>query len=97
MATKQAHSSAVSRSRATTPSRSTHGGTHARPTHARPRPEPVPNPMPTKHVAPPRPVLVTPEHARVVMEVYIAADRSAETNLPVTLPLPKTKTVRAVA
>jgi len=44
-----------------------------------------------------RPVLVTPEHARMVMEVYIAADRSAETNLPVTLPLPKTKTVRAVA
>ena len=34
-----------------------------------------------------RPVLVTPEHARMVMEVYIAADRSAETNLPVSLPL----------
>ena len=34
-----------------------------------------------------RPVLVTPEHARMVMEVYIAADRSAETNLPVALPL----------
>ena len=60
MATKQAHSSAVSRSRATTPARSTHGGTHARPAHVRPRAEPVPNPMPTKHVAPPRPVLVTP-------------------------------------
>src|ERR1700741_954526 len=60
VATKQAHSTAVSRSRATTPARSTHGGTHARPAHARPRPEPVPNPMPTKHVAPPRPVLVTP-------------------------------------
>src|SRR4029453_10422614 len=65
VATKQARSSAVSRSRATTPARSTHGGTHAppthaRPAHARPRPEPVPNPMPTKHVAPPRPVLVTP-------------------------------------
>jgi predicted dehydrogenase len=37
-----------------------------------------------------RPVLVTPEHARMVMEVYIAADRSAETNLPVSLPLPET-------
>ena len=34
-----------------------------------------------------RPVLVTPEHARMVMELYIAADRSAETNLPVELPL----------
>jgi predicted dehydrogenase len=34
-----------------------------------------------------RPVLVTPEHARMVMELYIAADRSAETNLPVSLPL----------
>jgi scyllo-inositol 2-dehydrogenase (NAD+) len=34
-----------------------------------------------------KPVLVTPEHARMVMEVYIAADRSAETNLPVALPL----------
>lgn len=34
-----------------------------------------------------RPVLVTPEHARVVMEVYIAADLSAERNEPVTLPL----------
>jgi hypothetical protein len=60
VATKQAQSSVVSRSRATTPARSTHGGTHARPTHARPRPEPVPNPMPTRHIAPPRPVLVTP-------------------------------------
>ena len=34
-----------------------------------------------------RPVLVTPEHARMVMEVYIAADLSAERNLPVDLPL----------
>jgi len=30
---------------------------------------------------------VTPEHARMVMELYIAADLSAETNLPVDLPL----------
>ncbi len=44
-----------------------------------------------------RPVLVTPEHARMVMEVYIAADLSAESNLPVTLPLPDTKRMRAVA
>jgi predicted dehydrogenase len=35
-----------------------------------------------------RPVLVTPEHARMVMEVYMAADVSAEKNEPVTLPLP---------
>jgi predicted dehydrogenase len=44
-----------------------------------------------------RPVLVTPEHARMVMEVYIAADMSAESNLPVSLPLPDLKKVRAVA
>jgi predicted dehydrogenase len=34
-----------------------------------------------------KPVLVTPEHARMVMEVYLAADLSAESNLPVDLPL----------
>jgi predicted dehydrogenase len=34
-----------------------------------------------------RPVMVTPEHARMVMEVYIAADLSAERNQPVELPL----------
>jgi scyllo-inositol 2-dehydrogenase (NAD+) len=34
-----------------------------------------------------RPVLVTPEHARMVMEVYIAADISAERNEAVSLPL----------
>jgi predicted dehydrogenase len=34
-----------------------------------------------------RPVLVTPEQARVVMEVYLAADLSAERNEIVTLPL----------
>ena len=44
-----------------------------------------------------RPVLVTPEHARMVMEVYIAADISAETHQPVSLPLPDAKRVRAVA
>jgi predicted dehydrogenase len=44
-----------------------------------------------------RPVLVTPEHARMVMEVYMAADQSAETNQPVTLPLGEAKKVRAVA
>ena len=32
-------------------------------------------------------MLVTPEHARMVMEVYIAADLSAERNEPVDLPL----------
>lgn len=36
-----------------------------------------------------RPVLVTPEQARQVMEVYIAADLSAERNQPVNLPLPE--------
>jgi scyllo-inositol 2-dehydrogenase (NAD+) len=34
-----------------------------------------------------RPVLVTPEQARLVMEVTLAADLSAERNAPVTLPL----------
>jgi predicted dehydrogenase len=34
-----------------------------------------------------RPVLVTPEHARMVMEVYNAADLSADSGLPVSLPL----------
>ena len=34
-----------------------------------------------------RPVLVTPEHARMVMEVYLAADMSAESGDPVRLPL----------
>ena len=38
-----------------------------------------------------RPVMVTPEHARMVMEVYIAADLSAERNLPVDLPLKPSK------
>ena len=38
-----------------------------------------------------RPVMVTPEHARMVMEVYIAADLSAERNLPVDLPLKPAK------
>lgn len=36
-----------------------------------------------------RPVLVTPEQARQVMEVYIAADLSAERGQPVPLPLPE--------
>ena len=38
-----------------------------------------------------RPVLVTPEQARQVMEVYIAADLSAERNEPVALPLPESR------
>ncbi len=44
-----------------------------------------------------RPVMVTPEHARMVMEVYIAADLSAEKNEPVSLPLGGSKRVRAAA
>ena len=44
-----------------------------------------------------RPVMVTPEHARMVMEVYIAADLSAERNEPVSLPMGGTKQVRAAA
>ena len=38
-----------------------------------------------------REVMVKPEHARMVMEVYMAADLSAERNLPVDLPLRASK------
>jgi scyllo-inositol 2-dehydrogenase (NAD+) len=38
-----------------------------------------------------KPVLVTPEHARMVMELYLAADLSAERNLPIDLPLKPSK------
>jgi predicted dehydrogenase len=38
-----------------------------------------------------RPVLVTPEHARMVMQVYLAADLSAERNQPVDLCQEKTQ------
>jgi predicted dehydrogenase len=44
-----------------------------------------------------REVMVKPEHARMVMEVYIAADLSAESNEPVSLPLKNAKGIRAVA
>ncbi len=44
-----------------------------------------------------RPVLVTGEEARDVMEVYIAADLSAERNEPVNLPLPESRPAAAAA
>jgi scyllo-inositol 2-dehydrogenase (NAD+) len=44
-----------------------------------------------------RPVLVTPEQARRVMEVYIAADLSAERNEPVALPLPESRVASVAA
>ena len=44
-----------------------------------------------------RPVMVTPEHARMVMEVYIAADLSAERIEAVSLATAPSKSVRAVA
>jgi predicted dehydrogenase len=44
-----------------------------------------------------RPVLVTPEQARRVMELYIAADLSAELNEPVTLPLENKRPARLAA
>ena len=44
-----------------------------------------------------RPVLVTPEQARAVMEVYMAADLSAERNEPVSLPLPESRAVAAAS
>jgi len=42
-----------------------------------------------------RPVLVTPEHARMVMELYVAADLSAESNQPVDLPLKWPKKIQS--
>ena len=45
----------VSRARAASPARSTHATTVSKV-----RPRPIPSPMPTRHVAPPRPVLVAP-------------------------------------
>jgi hypothetical protein len=50
----------VSRARAATPARSTHGALAVAAQGVRPRPTPLPSPMPMRHVAPPRPVLVTP-------------------------------------
>jgi predicted dehydrogenase len=44
-----------------------------------------------------RPVLVTPEQARQVMEVYVAADISAERGEPVSLPLPESRPTAAAA
>jgi scyllo-inositol 2-dehydrogenase (NAD+) len=44
-----------------------------------------------------RPVMVTPEQARAVMEVYLAADLSAERNEPVSLPLPWPRKVRSAS
>jgi scyllo-inositol 2-dehydrogenase (NAD+) len=41
-------------------------------------------------------VLVTAEQARNVMEVYMAADISAERNEPVMLPLPESRPLAAV-
>ena len=43
-----------------------------------------------------RPVMVTPESARMVMETYTAADLSAERNEPIDLPL-SNATLSAVA
>jgi hypothetical protein len=42
-----------------------------------------------------RPVLVKAEQARQVMELYIAADISAERNEPVALPLPESRRAAA--
>jgi predicted dehydrogenase len=44
-----------------------------------------------------RPVMVTPQAARTVMEVYMAADLSSETNEPVDLPLSNESTMRLAA
>jgi myo-inositol 2-dehydrogenase/D-chiro-inositol 1-dehydrogenase len=43
-----------------------------------------------------RPPMVAPEHARLVMEAYTAADLSAERNEPVDLPL-SNESISAVA
>ena len=44
-----------------------------------------------------RPVMVAPEHARMVMEVYIAADLSAGQNEPVALPLTWPRKIRSAS
>jgi myo-inositol 2-dehydrogenase/D-chiro-inositol 1-dehydrogenase len=44
-----------------------------------------------------REVMVKPEHARMVMEVYIAADLSAESNEPVSLPIKWQEKPRSVS
>jgi hypothetical protein len=44
-----------------------------------------------------RPVMVAPEHARMVMEIYIAADLSAERNEAVSVGIAASKSVRAAA
>src|SRR5678815_2557868 len=44
-----------------------------------------------------REVMVKPEHARMVMEVYIAADLSAESNEPVSLPIQWQEKPRSVS
>ena len=44
-----------------------------------------------------REVMVKPEHARMVMEVYIAADLSAERNEPVSLPIQWEKRARSAS
>lgn len=59
MSAKKAKASSVSRSRATTPARATSVAGKVR-TSARRRPAPLPPPMPTKHVAPPRPAVAMP-------------------------------------
>jgi myo-inositol 2-dehydrogenase/D-chiro-inositol 1-dehydrogenase len=43
-----------------------------------------------------KPVMVTPESARRVMETYLAADLSAERNEPIDLPL-SNETMSAIA
>src|SRR2546429_2072499 len=65
--------------------------------HTHPRPMAAETIHLLQAVALDRLVLVTPEHARMVMEVYIAADLSAESNEPVALPLSEAKKVRAAA
>ena len=44
-----------------------------------------------------RPVMVAPEHARMVMEIYMAADLSAERNEAVSVGIAPSKSVRAAA
>ncbi len=44
-----------------------------------------------------RPVMVSAEHARMVMELYMAADLSAESNAPVALPLKWPRKIQSVS
>ena len=72
----------ITRARAASPARSTHGAmVLVRPVKRR---KPLPSPLPTKHVAPPRPALVVP--ARSMPPVKGKGNASASKSVPAAAP-----------